>query len=175
LIIERVTGLTLADYLSSHIFTPLGLTHTSYDTNDPSTATHAVGYSSPDHPTAYIDMSTVYAAGAIASTASDLQRWDEALMTGHPRLLRPASLAAMFTPRLPINPAYPQLGAYGDGWFIDEHGTESDHDGLINGFVSYNAIFPVGRATMILLSNDQQDDPRTITDHLAALLGLHAY
>jgi hypothetical protein len=82
----------------------------------------------------------------------------------------------MFAPRIPINPAYPRLLSYGDGWFIDNGGAEYDHDGLINGFVTFNAIFPTAHATIIIvLENDQQDDPRTITDHLAGLLGLRAY
>ena len=81
----------------------------------------------------------------------------------------------MFAPSIPINPAYPRLGSYGDGWFIDNSPAEYDHDGLINGFVTFNAIFPKAHATVIVLDNDQQDDPRTITDHLAGLLGLRAY
>ena len=96
-------------------------------------------------------------------------------MTGHAGLLQRASLSAMFAPRIPINPAYPRLGSYGDGWFIDNSPAEYDHDGLINGFVTFNAIFPKAHATVIVLDNDQQDDPRTITDHLAGLLGLRAY
>jgi CubicO group peptidase (beta-lactamase class C family) len=175
LIIERATGHPLSDYLQTHIFNPLGLHATSYDVNHPPLATHAIGYTSPGRPAAYIDMSTPYAAGALASTVNDLNRWDQALITGHPRLLQPASLSAMFAPRIPIDPAYPSTGSYGDGWFIDNGGAEYDHDGLINGFVTFNAIFPTAHVTVIVLDNDQQDDPRTITDHLAGLLGLRAY
>jgi CubicO group peptidase (beta-lactamase class C family) len=175
LIIERSTGHRLAGYLKTHIFNPLGLRATSYDVNHPPVATHATGYAGPGRPAPYIDISTVYAAGAIASTVDDLNRWDQALMTSHPRLLQAASLPAMFAPHIPINPAYPRLGSYGDGWFIDNGGAEYDHDGLFNGFVTFSAIFPQAHSTVIVLDNDQQDDPRTITDHLAGLLGLRAY
>jgi CubicO group peptidase (beta-lactamase class C family) len=175
LIIERATGHPLSDYLQTHIFNSLGLHATSYDVNHPPVATHAIGYTSPGRPAPYIDMSTAYAAGALASTVNDLNRWDQALITGDLRLLQPASLSAMFAPRIPINPIYPNTGSYGDGWFIDNGGAEYDHDGLINGFVTFNAIFPTAHATVIVLDNDQQDDPRTITDHLAGLLGLRAY
>jgi CubicO group peptidase (beta-lactamase class C family) len=102
LIIERATGHPLADYLQTHIFSPLGLRATSYDVNHPPVPTHAIGYAGPGRPAPYIDISTVYAAGAIASTVGDLNRWDQALMTGHPGLLPRASLSAMFVPRIPV-------------------------------------------------------------------------
>jgi hypothetical protein len=60
------------------------------------------------------------------------------------------------------------------GWFIDNRGAEYDHDGDINGFVSYNAIFPAKRAEIIVLSNIESTDVRTITEHLAGLIGVHA-
>jgi CubicO group peptidase (beta-lactamase class C family) len=80
----------------------------------------------------------------------------------------------MFRPWIQVVPGDPGGGAYGYGWFIDIHGTEYDHDGLINGFVSVNAIFPAARSEIIVLSNLQSADVRTITDQLAAMIGLHA-
>ena len=59
LIIERATGHPLADYLKTHIFSPLGLRATSYDVNNPPVATHATGYAGPGRPAPYIDISTV--------------------------------------------------------------------------------------------------------------------
>jgi len=80
----------------------------------------------------------------------------------------------MFHSWVPVSQAYPAEGAYGYGWFIDLHGSEYDHDGEINGFVSSNAIFPDAHAEIIVLSNLESSDVRTITDHLAAFIGLHA-
>ena len=109
-----------------------------------------------------------------SSTVGDLYRWDVALAGGHPQLVQPDVLQQMFKPWILVNPAFPKSGAYGDGWFIDDRGSEYDHDGDINGFVSYNAIFPARRAEIVVLSNFESSDLRSITEHLAQLIGLHA-
>jgi hypothetical protein len=80
----------------------------------------------------------------------------------------------MFRPRIEVIPGNPVEGWYGYGWFIDENGTEYDHDGLINGFASTNAIFPAAHAEIIILSNLQTADLRTITERLAVMTGLRA-
>jgi CubicO group peptidase (beta-lactamase class C family) len=125
-------------------------------------------------PAAYLDMSVPYAAGALDSTVSDLYHWDRALMSDQPRLVRPATLGEMFRPWVLVDSSAPKSGAYGYGWFIDNAGAEYDHDGDINGFVSYNAIFPGARAEIIVLSNLESSDVRAIAEHLAPLIGLHA-
>jgi CubicO group peptidase (beta-lactamase class C family) len=125
-------------------------------------------------PAPYIDMSVPHAAGALYSTIADLSRWDDALMGGGPLIVRPATVQEMFRPRIQVVPGDPGEGWYGYGWFIDENRTEYDHDGSINGFASTNAIFLGADAEVIILSNLQTADSRTITDRLAAMIGLHA-
>jgi CubicO group peptidase (beta-lactamase class C family) len=174
LIVERVTGRSYADFLYHHVFAPVRMRNTGYDVNHPPLPGHATGYVSGYRPAPYIDMSVAYAAGALYSTVDDLSRWDDALISGDPQLVKPAALQQMFHPWVPVSSAYPSEGAYGYGWFIDLQGTEYDHDGDINGFVSYNAIFPRAHAEIIVLSNLESSDVRTITDRLAALIGLRA-
>lgn len=174
LIIERVTGRSYADFLADHVFAPLGMRNTGYDINYPPVSEHAIGYVDAGRPASFIDMSVPYAAGALYSTVNDLYRWDEAIMSGHPRLVRPGTLREMFHPWVPVNSAYPDEGSYGYGWFIDLHGNEYDHQGDINGFVSSNAVFPHAHAEIIILSNLESSDVRSITDRLAALIGLRA-
>ncbi len=174
LVIQRVSGASYADYIG-RLLAPLHLQNTGYDSDHPSPMSHAIGYLRPGVPAPFIDMSVPYAAGAMFSTVKDLARWDTTLMGSHPQILSPASLAAMFAPHTAIDPSAPSAGAYGDGWFIDQHGAERDHDGLINGFVSFNAMFPHQRMIIVVLSNLQSTDVRTITDHLAGMLGVQAY
>jgi len=173
MIVTRVSGLSYAAFLTRHVFAPLRMRDTGYDVNNPPPG-HATGYAGWQQPAPYIDMSVPYAAGALYSTTADLSRWDDALMGDGPRIVRPATLLEMFRPRIQVVPEDPGEGWYGYGWFIDENGTEYDHDGLINGFASVNAIFPAARAEIIVLSNLQTADVRTITERLAALIGLHA-
>jgi D-alanyl-D-alanine carboxypeptidase len=174
LVIERVSGISYAQFLTRHIFAPLQMHHTGYDVNHPAPPAHAVGYVNGSRPARYIDMSVPFAAGALYSTTSDLARWDTALLTGRPALLRRSTLQQMFSPAASISLGHPDAGAYGYGWFIDLRGAEYDHDGLINGFATYNSIFPRRRIAIIVLSNLQSSDVRTIDDHLAALLGQQA-
>jgi CubicO group peptidase (beta-lactamase class C family) len=174
MVIQRVSGQPYAAYLKQHVLAPLGLHSTGYDTNNPPLPTHALGYTSWGTRAAYIDMSVPYAAGALDSTVGDLYRWDIALVSEHPQLVQRDVLQQMFRPWVLVNPAFPKSGAYGDGWFIDDRGSEYDHDGDINGFVSSNAIFPAKRAEIVVLSNLESSDPRSISEHLAQLIGLHA-
>ena len=52
-------------------------------------------------------MSIPYAAGAIYSSVSDLYRWNRFLLTRTPAIVRAATLAEVFTPRVPIDPVAP--------------------------------------------------------------------
>jgi CubicO group peptidase (beta-lactamase class C family) len=174
MVIQQVSGQPYAAYLEQHVLAPLGLQRTGYDTNRPPLPGHAVGYASWGSRARYIDTSVPYAAGALDSTVGDLYRWDLALLSGHPQLVQPDVLRQMFRPWVLVNSAFPKSGAYGYGWFIDNRGSEYDHDGDINGFVSYNAIFPAKRAEIIVLSNIESTDMRSITEHLAQLIGIHA-
>ena len=140
--IARVSGLGYPTFLARHVFAPLGLRNTGYDSSHPSPPAHAIGYVSNGQPAPYLDMSVPYAAGALYSTVNDLSRWDDALLTGAPQLLRPATLRQMFRPRVAVVASQPAEGSYGYGWFIDRGGAEYDHDGLINGFATQNSVFP---------------------------------
>jgi CubicO group peptidase (beta-lactamase class C family) len=174
MVITRVSGLSYSVFLARHIFAPLGLRDTGYDSSHPSPPAYATGYVSTGQPAPYLDMSVPYAAGALYSTVDDLSRWDTALLTGRPQLLRPATLHQMFRPRVAVVPGQPAEGSYGYGWFIDRGGAEYDHDGLIGGFAAQNSIFPRVGAQVVVLANLESSDVRTITDRLAALIGLHA-
>ena len=170
-VIQRLSGTSYARYLARDVLNPLGMTDTGYDTNHPKLPEHAVGYTDATlQPAAYINMSAPFAAGALESTVGDLGRWDDALMTGEPKLIGTALLRRMFRPWAQVN----SVSSYGYGWFIELGGKEDVHAGGINGFISYNAIFPSARAAIVVLSNFRDSPVRGITDHLAKLYGLRA-
>jgi D-alanyl-D-alanine carboxypeptidase len=108
LVVERATGARLAVQLHQRIFQPLGLA----DTELPGTqrrirGRHAHGYAPPDRawlpsdgPAGLVDVtqanpSWAWAAGAMVSSAADLARFYQALLSG--RLLSPELLKAMQT------------------------------------------------------------------------------
>jgi CubicO group peptidase (beta-lactamase class C family) len=64
-LIERITGVSYADFLRKQILDPLGLTATGYDVNRPTSKAHAVGYIGGSSPATFIDTSVAYAAGDV--------------------------------------------------------------------------------------------------------------
>ncbi len=172
-IIEKVSGQSYEAFLQKYIFTPLNLKDTGYDHNS---NTLAVGYDDPssDTPADYIDMSIPYAAGGLYSTVEDFFRWDTALSTE--QLVPRATLDKMFAPHVAIPDA--QLNSffnstiysgysYGYGWFVGgklRGHPINFHFGGINGFSSINAQFPDSQITIIVMCNNDQDNPGEILD-----------
>lgn len=92
MLVEQVTGRTLAQEMRQRIIGPLGLTHTFFAPNEPIEGTLAQGYID-DSDRANVSMTFVYGTANIISTAGELRTFADALFDG--RLLSPASLATM--------------------------------------------------------------------------------
>ena len=109
-VIEKVSGQTYADYLSQHIFQPLGMKNTGYDVSGEILAKRASGYEPGKggwRNADYLDMTLPYAAGSLYSTVDDLLIWNTALTDG--KILTDASRKAAWTEN---------LNHYGFGWGI---------------------------------------------------------
>lgn len=93
----------------------------------------------------------VWAAGQLAMSASDLARWDIALIDG--TLLKPASRVALVNEaRLPNG----RSTGYALGLFVDrtEDGRERwHHSGGMVGFISHNVIYPEDGMALVVLTN----------------------
>jgi D-alanyl-D-alanine carboxypeptidase len=120
LIIERVTGHSYRTEVTRRILKPLRLTDTYFEGSDPvirGPHMHAYVPWPPDGEprdfTRY-NMSWVWAAGEMVSTANDVNVFFRALLTG--RLLTPALLAQMKT-TVVQDPAHPEAGGYGLGLY----------------------------------------------------------
>jgi CubicO group peptidase (beta-lactamase class C family) len=170
-IIERVSGVSYAQFLSRNVLSPLGLHATGYDTNHPTLPQHATGYSGWSERASYIDMSVPYAAGALYSTTEDLYHYDEALMSGRPPVLPRTLLQSVFARHVLIDPGAPKQQYYGYGWFIGGHGQSLyyAHGGDINGFASYDIFFPRSAVIVVVLSNLDSSDVPHIAYRLLAI------
>ncbi|MDQ2716649.1 MAG: beta-lactamase family protein [Chloroflexota bacterium] len=176
-IVERVSGEAYATFLQEHIFAPLKMRNTGYDTTHPALPQHATGYYSDySKPDAYA-MSVFYAAGAIYSTVEDLYRWDQALMAH--MLVSQQALDAMFTPHIPCPPPGAGGGClqstdrgYGYGWFIGAEplGKLIYHVGRIDGFFAYNGFYPARNLYVVVLCNLETADVLKIGRTLAAMV-----
>ena len=165
-VIEQVTGQSYADYVQVAIFDPLGMASSGYDHN---LATLAVGYRPDGTRADFIDMSIPFAAGALYSTVDDLYTLDRALVAG--ALLPTALQAALFTQYAPIPDRTRTLG-YGYGWIIEQQpqGTVIWHNGSIEGFSAGLARYVTPDLVIVVLSNEEQRNPQTVIDGIAAIL-----
>ncbi len=162
-VIEKVSGQSYADYILQHIFRPLGMRDSGYDSPGPIIMHRASGYERRDetwHNAPYISMTVPFAAGGLYSTVGDLLTWDQALYAH--QALSAGSLKEMFTPK---------LGDYGFGWAImkDRGHRWIWHNGEVNGFHSMISRYPDDRFTVIVLSNDQVAPVERMSSDLAGL------
>ncbi|MEO7040187.1 MAG: serine hydrolase domain-containing protein [Candidatus Elarobacter sp.] len=168
IVVERVSGQTYPQFVTSRVIAPLGLSRTAYlaNWNDADTASGYWHNGVPssafgDRPPWSADY--LFSMGGLLSDAPDLLRWEESLRA--PGVLNGASLQTMFT--VP-NPA---LSPYAMGWFIDRDGTRW-HDGESSGFNTAHALFPDGY-DVVVLGNTWDQYPGHF-DPVALVQSVHA-
>jgi uncharacterized protein YbbC (DUF1343 family)/CubicO group peptidase (beta-lactamase class C family) len=163
-LVERISGETLDEYATRHIFIPLKMLHTrflppvvwkakiaptQYDEND-----HMLRGVVHD-PTAR-RMGGVAGHAGLFSTADDLSRFAQALLNGGAGILSPLSVEKMTTPEQP--PAAPVLRGF--GWDIDSPFSSNRGDLLPVGSYGHTGftgtslwIDPTTQTYIILLTN----------------------
>jgi CubicO group peptidase (beta-lactamase class C family) len=170
-IIEKVSGMSYAAFMSKHIFEPLGMNDTAYEGHERTAARRVEGYARGKNgffPAAAISMTQPYAAGALISTVDDLARWDAAIREG--KLLTRASWEKAFTP-FKLNNG--QTTAYGYGWSLRKLRGHAviDHGGGINGFVTHAMRLPNDNLYIAVLMNHngREPGPNYVADEIAAI------
>lgn len=158
-VIEQVTGQPYEDALQENLLGPLGMTETGYDHNRDDLA---IGYVNAGGARAdFIDMSIPHAGGALYSSAEDMLRWDRGLAE---RGLISAELQEqMFTAHAHI----PNSGGfgYGYGWVVGEAFGRPMvfHSGGIEGYSANITRFLGDDTLIVMLSNEEQTNPRAAT------------
>jgi len=161
LVVERVSGQSLADYFEQHIFTPLGLAQTIYPPNGLMPDPFAHGYTSPDDDvvdSTYWNPSWADAAGRIVSDLHDMKIWASAL--GRGTLLRPETQAQ----RIPGQDGDPGL-TYGFAIF-DSHGWIG-HNGDIPGYSTVSVYLPEQDASLVVFANSDVPENINTTGRIA--------
>jgi CubicO group peptidase (beta-lactamase class C family) len=158
-VVEKASGKPFGAFVTERILRPVGMDHASFapPAGAPDLAT---GYESfalsdprpaPREPEAWI-----YSAGALYASATDLAKWDLALVDG--KVLRPAAYARMTTAR---TLADKRSAGYGCGLDVKQVRGETvlAHGGEVNGFLAENGVVPRTRSAVVLLTNSQFGDP----------------
>lgn len=175
-IIEKVSGMSYEDYVTKNIIEKAGLENTCFKTDNRLIKNIASGYSAGGLDTinaAYIDMSYPYAAGELYSTASDLSKWTDALMSG--RVISKDSWESMSTAQ--VDTGWTPGLSYGYGLMIfdkkigDITKKSICHGGTINGFTSDDYYIPEDNFKLIVLSNIEYAYASTADDLLSICYG----
>jgi CubicO group peptidase (beta-lactamase class C family) len=163
-IVEQAAGQPYGEFLAEHIFTPLEMTSTT--TGRPAADGVADGILPP-----------MAGTSDLWSTAGDLARFHERMHSG--ALLGHESRAVMTGPLAPTGeerrPGRAYFAAhYGYGVFVGVVGghTAHFHPGDIPGFVSFAAWLPERRASVVLLTDDEDLDVHAVTRQLLTAAAL---
>ncbi|CAL9451110.1 D-aminopeptidase [Streptomyces sp. enrichment culture] len=150
LVIEKVGGRRLADFLHARVLRPAGLHHTLLPNGGEFPGPHPRGYTDQTLSGEVEDVtdwnpSWAWAAGAMISNLHDLRRWARILATG--RLLSPATQAQ----RLRTLPTGHPGTTYGLGIF--ETNGWLGHNGSIPGYETVTVYLPEHKATLVIMIN----------------------
>ncbi len=155
MVIERVSGQSITDYLQRALFEPLGLRSTSVCDERRVVSHRAHGYIVEKgqllNPP-FISHDLPKGGGNLCSTARDLVLWAQALAGG--TVVSPQSYALMTTPgKLTDGRAI----GYGLGLFLSEFGGQPEifHGGDFSSFTSFLAWYPAHDVAIAVLQNSQ--------------------
>jgi CubicO group peptidase (beta-lactamase class C family) len=159
MLIERIAGTTLDEFMKSSIFFPLGMRNTEVSRASARNAKRAKGYSIYG---AVNNYDTFMGGNAsIISTAEDLYKWNQALY--HFPLVKASTLAEALMPSATVmkNPALVLKDdlfgekSYGFGWWVTQYKGSTDyfHDGAFSGYSSYYERIPASQTSVIIVSN----------------------
>jgi D-alanyl-D-alanine carboxypeptidase len=152
LVVEKVSGQTLPDYIRDHITTPLGMSHTSFPTTNAFPDPHAQGYTTQDADNSEMvatdwNPSWAWAAGAMISTLEDMHIWAPALATG--KLLTPDMQAQRL--QTVTTPGMPAQDGYGVGLF--KLGGWIGHNGSLPGYQTVSVYLPEKQTSLVIFTN----------------------
>lgn len=152
MLIEKLSGQSLDEFLTDNIFIPCSMNDTYVDEPSRKDRKRAVGYYLFGDEYNY----STYIGGAasVVSTLEDLYKWNQ--MLNNPTIISKQSLKEIFTSDKNSweNKIYGNTG-YGFGWFISENDTNKiiQHDGGFAGFRSYIERQENKQNTIIFISN----------------------
>lgn len=160
LVVEKVSGRSLADYVSEHILVPLKLTHTSIPTTSAFPDPHPQGYTVIDgaeRVTTDWNPSWAWSNGNMISTMDDMRIWARTLSSGE--LLSEGMRHERFSSALPMS----ETAKYGVGAF-DTNGWIG-HSGITPGYETVVVGLPEEQTTLVIFANT--DVPHDVGTALA--------
>ncbi len=170
MVIEALSGMPYGAFIRERILEPLGMRDSHYLNPQAVIPRRAEGYAATGQGyerARYMSTTLQYAAGALASTAEDLARWDLALRDGRP-LDHQTQAMMMARTRL----ASGRTVGYGMGWGLRGYRGRRviGHAGGVPGYSSFYGRFPDDDLSIIVLSNRGGFNAAGLAEPIAALL-----
>ena len=151
IIVERVSGVSFAEFSRKRLFEPLGMDSTQWrDNHRRVVSARATAYSRAGGGwTADMPFENAHGAGGLLTTVGDLLTWNEALHNG--RLGAGLGVKLQQAPLL----ANGQPSPYARGLFLSRHrGTdEIGHGGVTGGYVAWTGRYPEHGIAVAVLCN----------------------
>jgi len=176
LVVEAVSGETWADYVTRHIFQPLGMTNSSVDKDVAGLAT-GYGRRMPDgtrQVMPFVDARGMAPATGLTSTVEDMARFVSAQFrkghAGEERILSAASLREMHRVRMMEN-NWTRGNAIGFSVTRNRDKVYVGHGGSYPGYITQTMIDLNGKVGVIVLTNAQDGDASGIATQLMNTVG----
>ena len=177
MVVEKVSGQPLGDFLHDQIFAPLKMDETvAYEKGKNTVSNRAYGHTHESGVWTQMDQSPtsgVLGDGGVYSSLDDLAKWDRAL--AHHVLLSEAEMARAITPvKVTDNSVQEPDGtpaAYGFGWFLNSYKGHRRmwHYGETVGFRTTIQRFQDDKLTIIVLCNRDDVVPAKLALNVADL------
>ena len=168
-IIEKITGLSYANFVEDNIFKKLKMTTSQYASNSKVIQDRASGYQNNEGyiNTREISFTLTYSTGSLMSTVSDMLKWQEALKNNN--LISKETTEKAFT-NYSLNNG--EAINYGYGWKIKtiNNMRSFEHGGAIWGFKSMGVYLPDLDIYVIGLTNCLCNSPTKVTREIAELV-----
>ncbi len=167
-IVEKVSGMSYAQYLDENIFKPCGMTSSFLGDDVKIIKNRASGYAKQGDKivnAGFISMTIPHGAGGIISTVGDLYKWNRALLEY--KMVSKSTLETAFK-RHKLSDG--KETDYGYGWFflnIQGHPTV-EHGGGIDGFLTSSIYIPSRDVFVAVFSNSTAESPEFVSAKLAA-------
>ncbi|TDP03153.1 serine hydrolase domain-containing protein [Flavobacterium sp. 245] len=157
IIVERVTGLSLAEFTKKNIFIPAGMTHTEWrDNHNRIVKERAIAYNlEKDEYQTNMPNEDAYGNGGLLTTTEDLLKWNEFYQSGKfgtPSLFSKQCKTEKFNNG--------KMNNYAAGLFIIKYNGYEQimHDGATASYRAYLETFPELNLSIAFLSNTSQFD-----------------
>lgn len=176
MVVEQVSGMTWTDYVTRHIYQPLGMVNSSVDKEVAGLAT-GYGRRMPDGSRStmpFVDARGMAAATGITSTVEDMARFVSAQFrsdaNGGNRILSAASLREMHRVRMLEND-WSRGNGIGFSVTRNRDKTYVGHGGSYPGYITNTLVDLAGKVGVIVLTNAQDGDASGIATQLMNTVG----